>query len=386
MANNIDLVLERSKRKRRRQLTKFVIFLVFAAIGVFIYRMRDVWFPQLEGIGSRYQSNVTRNETAGAEGEFELNVSGGVDYHADFIGNNLLILCDKYLYVYGTDGTLKDSRQHAYSNAVMKVSGKRALVYSHNGTSFRVDTPNGNVYEEQTEFPIWIGVLGEDGRAAIVTESETYACRLNIFDVNGKLVYTRECVDRLSDISFYENGCIFTTIGASDGELQTTLSYITFDDDDLQWVTSPIPTLCLELETLPDGGAFVIGDDLAAYYSSTGALVGSYDYKGTLTDYAYENGKAAVLLTNEQRRQSTLLLFSDRSSAPQTVSINATQKSVILSEEMAYLLGSGEILSYAMSGVQKDSQPVKDAYDRILKYGKYFYLLGYDKINREQIG
>lgn len=385
MANNIDLVLERSKRKRRRQITKFLIFLFFVAVGIFIYQMRDVWFPRLEGIGSRYQNNVTRNEDVGADGEFELNVSGGVDYHADFIGNNLFILCDKYLYIYGADGTLKDSRQHAYSNAVMKVSGKRALVYSHNGTSFRVDTPSGNVYEAQTEFPIWIGVLGEDGRAAIVTESETYACRLNIFDANGKLVYTRECVDRLSDVSFYENGCICSTLGASEGELQTTLSYITFDGDTVQWETDPISTLCLDLYAMPDGGAFVIGDDLAAYYSSTGALVGSYDYNATLIDYAFEDGKAAVLLSNEQRRQSTLLLFADRSSAPQSVSIDATEKAVILDAETAYLLGSGEILSYAMSGDRKGAQPVKDAYDRMLKYGKYFYLLGYDKINRDPI-
>lgn len=385
MANNVDFILERNKRRRRRRLIKIGIAVCFIALGVFLYRMRDVWFPQLEGIGSRYQNNVTRNENADAQGEFELNVSGGVDYHAGFISNNLLILCDKYLYIYGADGTLRDTRQHAYSNAVMKITGNRALIYSHNGTSLRLDTPNSNVYETQTELPIYFGVLADDGRAAIVTGSETYACRLNIFDTSGKLIYTRECVERLSDVSFIENGCIFSTIGAQGGELLTTLTYITFDSDEAVWVTSPLQTLCYELHALPDGGAFVIGDDLAAYYSSTGALIGSYDYNASLVDYAYKGGKAAVLLQNEQRRKSSLMLFSDKSAAPQTVNIDSTTKYVVLDSETAYLLGGGFVRSFAFSGEQMGSQPVKDAYDRLLKYGKYFYLLGYDKINRVQI-
>ena len=385
VANNVDLVLERNKRKHIRRFVKIVIFAFFIVVGVFIYRMRDVWFPHLEDIGTRYQNGVTRNEDAEAEGEFELNVSGGVDYHADFVNNNLFILCDKYLYIYQADGTLKDSRQHAYSNAVMKVSGGRALTYSHNGTSLRLDTPNSTVYEIQTDKPIFFGILAPDGRAAVVTESDTYACALHIYDPSGKNVYNRDCVERLSDVSFCENGCIFSTLTASGGDLMTALTYITFDSNEVVWETSPIATLCYELYALPDGSAFVIGDDLAAYYSSTGALVGSYDYNASLVGYAYQNGKAAILLQNEQRRQSTLLLFSDKSEAPQKVNIDSTSRSVIMDGETVYLLCNGQVRSYAFSGDMMHAQDVRDAYDRILKYGKYFYLLGYDKINRVQI-
>ncbi|MCR5717758.1 MAG: DUF5711 family protein [Oscillospiraceae bacterium] len=382
MANNVDLVLERNKRKRLRRFVKVGIFAFFILIGVFIYKMRDVWFPHLEGFGTRYQNNVTRNENAEAEGEFELNVSGGVDYHADFVKNDLFILCDKYLYIYGSDGMLSDSRQHAYSNAVMKACGTRALTYSSSGTSFRLDGTNGMIYEAQTEKPIFFGVLSEDGMAAIVTESETYACHLNVFDVSGKLLYSRECVERLADVSFCENGCIFATISASGGDLMTALTYITFDSNDVVWESSPIETLCYELYAMPDGSAYIIGDDMVAYYSSTGALAGSYDYNAEIVDFACGNERVAVILQNEQRRRSTLLLFSDHSAAPQTVSLDIAAKSVILDTETAYLLGAGQVRTYAFSGDLLGTLTVKDAYDRILKYGKYFYLLGYDKINR----
>ena len=241
------------------------------------------------------------------------------------------------------------------------------------------------LYEVTTEQPIWFGVLGDDGKTAIVTGSETFACRLCIYDNSGKLMYTRECVDRLSDVSFYGNGCIFSTIGASEGELDTNLQYITFDSDDLQWDTAPLPTLCMDIYALNDGGVFVIGDTKAAYYSSTGALLGSYDYNADLTDYTFSDEKGAVLLKNEQRRQSILLLFSDQSAAPVSISLDSIAKNVVIDGETVYLLDNGQIHSYAFSGEEMSSTPVEDAYDRILKQGRYFYLLGYDTINRMEI-
>lgn len=384
MANNVDVVLLRNRMKRRRRIVKVLIALFIVGICVLVYAKRDVWFPQLEGIGSRYQ-NVTRSDDADTGGEFELSVSGGVEYTAEFINNNLFILCDKYLYIYTANGKLRDSRQHAYSNAVMKVNNSRALIYSSNGTSFRVDSPSKMLYEQTLDQPIWFGVLSEQGYAAIVTESETYACRLIIFDATGKLLYSRECVERLADVCFYGNGCIFSTISASGGELNTTLQYITFESKDPQWETSPFSTLCLDVCAMPDGGAFVIGDTKAAYYSSTGALVGSYDYNAELVDYAFSEGKAAVLLKNEQRRQSILLLFSDKSAAPVTVTFDSITKSVIIDGETVYLLGGGQIQSYSFAGDALHTVEVRDAYERILRYGKYFYLLGYDKIHRTGI-
>ena len=383
MANSVDVVLLRKRRRARQRIIKLLLFLIFAGFAILIYVRRDVWFPKLEGIGTRYQ-NITQNEDV-ADDAFSLSISGGVNYSADFINKDLFILCDKYLYIYGSDGKLKDSRQHAYSNAAMKIAGSRALLYSVNGTNFRVDSLSKMLYEVTTEQPIWFGVLADDGKTAIVTESETFACRLCIYDNSGKLMYTRECVDRLSDVSFFGNGCIFSTIGASEGDLETTLQYITFDSDSVQWNTTPLPTLCMDMYALNDGGVFVIGDTKAAYYSSTGALLGSYDYNADLIDYTFSDEKGAVLLKNEQRRQSILLLFSDRSAAPVSVSLDTIAKNVVIDGETVYLLDNGRIRSYAFSGEEMNSTSVKDAYDRILKQGKYFYLLGYDTINRMEI-
>ena len=381
MSESVDIVKIRQRRRRRRRNSKILIGVLVVGLCVFLYSKRDVWFPKLEGIGTRYQ-NVTQNENADEEGYYPLSVSGGVDYYTNIVGNHLFILCDMYLYVYESNGSLRDSRQHAYSNAVMHTAGSRSLLYSCWGNKLRVDTASKMLYEKTIEQSILCASINEKGYVAVVTEAETRPCSLLIFDPSGKQIYSRDCVERIVDVAILEESCIFATVGAENGELVTQLQHIRFDENDAQWSTAPLPTLCMRVHALSDGGAFVIGDTKCAYYSSTGALVSSYDYTGTPTDYAYADDNTAILLKNEERRQSTLLLFSDPASAPLAVPFDSIQKSVTIDDNRAYLLGSDMINGYGFNGERLSSLEMTDAYERILKKGKYFYLLGYDKINR----
>ncbi len=381
MGNTVDIVLIRQRRRRRRRMSKLLLGLLAVGLCVLVYVKRDVWFPRLEGIGSRYQ-NITQNEEPDAEGNYPLSVSGGVDYYTSFVGNTMFILCDMYVYIYSVEGSFKESRQHAYSNAVMETNENRCLLYSCNGTKFRVDSANKLIYENTMERPILFARIGENGNVAVVTESDTYACRLNVFDTTGKLIYSRDCVERLLDVSLRDNGCIFATLGAENGDLVTTLQSVSFEDNETEWTSAPLTTLCMKAYALSDGGAFVIGDTKCAYYSSTGDIQSIVDYTGTLADYEFSEERAVVLLENEERRQSQLLLFSQLAAKPASVSIPYIAKSVDVDEEKAYLLGSQYIESFAFSGERMAELKVSDSYEQLVKNGKFFYLLGYDKINR----
>ena len=380
MANLDDVLQARQRLKRRKRLMSGLLILAAVLTAVMIYSKRDKLFADLEKIGHSHA-----NLSAETDGNFLLKVSGGVEYYAEFVNNHLFVLCDKYLYIYDLNGELKDSRQHAYSNAIMQTNQNKVLTYSFNGTSFRIDSAKKMLYENHTEQPILFAVLSDDGYAAVVTESETYACRLCVFDVSGKLIYTRDCVERLTDVSFTDNGCVFSTIGAENGELVTVVQSVRFDKSDIQWTTESLSTLCMHIYALNNGGVFVIGDTKAAYYNHTGKLVNLFEYTGTLQDFDFSEGRGAVLLKNEERRQSELLLFSDADSAPTSVTLDHLCKTIRIQDNTAYLLDSGRIRGYSFAGTELSSLQIQDAYEKILKYGKYFYLLGYDRIQRVSI-
>ena len=56
---DVDIVLLRKRKKRRRQLIKFTAFMFIVGTAVMLYSKRDVWFPKLEGIGSRFQRETS---------------------------------------------------------------------------------------------------------------------------------------------------------------------------------------------------------------------------------------------------------------------------------------------------------------------------------------
>ncbi|MDE6088564.1 MAG: hypothetical protein K2G25_09285, partial [Oscillospiraceae bacterium] len=127
-------------------------------------------------------------------------------------------------------------------------------------------------------------------------------------------------------------------------------------------------------------------DTQAAYYNNTGGLLNTYVYNGTLVDCDFSEDQAAILLKNENRRQSILVLFSGDFQTPVTVSFDSICKNVRIQDHTVYLLDAGTIRSYAFSGVELSSLEIKDDYDKILRNGRYFYLLGYDRIERVSAG
>ena len=214
---DVDIVLLRKRKKRRRQLSKFTAFMFIVGTAVMLYSKRDVWFPKLEGIGSRFQSVKSNGELA--EGNFPLSISGGIDYQTGNLNGYLAILSDAYLYIYNDNGELYEERQHAYSNAMLQTAGKKAMVYESGGNRFRVESRSKIIYSKKLEDNIIFARLSDDGRAAVITSSETYICRLIVYDESGEEIYTRNCVERVTDLAFNEKatGCVLATADAGGG-------------------------------------------------------------------------------------------------------------------------------------------------------------------------
>ena len=225
---NFDAVQKRKKQRTKNNLKKLLLFLLIAAFCGYLYLQRDAWIPKLEGIGTRYESVITQNDGTLADGNFPLSITKNADYRAAVVENDLFILNASYLYLYSLHGDLKETRQLAYSKPILKSNDYFALLYENGGTRFRVDRQSGNVYTKTMDQAIITGAISSTGVVALVTESDLYSCVLQIFDKNGKKLYTRNCIERLSDIAFNEDstGCVFTELSAVDGDVTATLKCI----------------------------------------------------------------------------------------------------------------------------------------------------------------
>lgn len=380
---DVDIVILRRRRKRRRQMAKFIAFILLASIIFGLYVKRDVWFPKLEGIGSRFQSVKSSGGELSGE-NFPLNISGGIDYQVGNLNGYLAILSDAYIYIYTEDGELYEERQHAYANAMLQTSGKKALIYESGGNKFRIDNKRKNLYTKKMEQNIIFARISENGNVAVITTSDTYICKLTVFDDSGEEIYSRNCVERVIDLTFNEDGtgCILATSDVADGEIISKIISVSFDSKKDKWTSDALNTMCLK--TYYDrNGILVLGDTKCAYYSNKGELLTSYDYPSSLIDWDYRDGKIAMLFENEIKRQNYFTTIDSEKREPnQNEFSNSSANCIRISGGQVLILSKEGIIKYDFNGGGEKNISSESAYEKFILIDNYIFLLGYDRIDR----
>ena len=376
-----DMIEKRKRRSKLRSLRNLLIFLLIVGFCGYLYIQRDAWIPKLEGIGGRYDS-VTQNDGTLAEGNFPLTISGSSSYQAALADDTLFLLHDAYLSTYSMHGDAGDNRQHAFQNATMNTAGKYVLLFESGGTSFRLDTRHKNVYGKSVDNNILSGVVSDNGTVALITESGSYACAIVVYDNTGKRLYQRNCTEYVVDLAFHSNGLCLTSVKVENGVVQSTVTSITFNQVDTQWTSMPLETLSVKSGFSSNDKFCVVGNTACAYYSSAGEMQGTYNYNGTLVSADLENGKAALIIQDDQKRNTSLVLLDQSVSSPKVLSIDSTAEEVRVCDGDAIVMSRGNITSYDFSGTALATVNLDGAYTSFLKQDGYLFLLGYDQIDR----
>ncbi len=381
-ANDIDIIEERKKEKRRRYIIRLIIIAVLALIVGGLYYFRDKWYPKLEGLGEKYQTTIQNNGKL-AEGNFPIEITGGSEYQFEITNKIGYLLNDAYIYIYNQNGGRLESRQHGYSNAVMKVSDGMALIYESGGYNFRTETYKKTSFTKKMENIIIFGEISED-YIAVVTASDKYASVLTVYDRKGKFVYRRECVERIIDVSFTNDGkgCLLSFVNASNGALLNITEKISFDKSEPLWISESAETFCIDSFPLSSGGAVVLGEEECAYYDNSGKIINSSVYDGVFDGGAVSGNHTAVITNDEQQRKYLLTLIPDESTEPIVINSEEVLKDVAIYDGCAYIMTSKNIMAYDFSGQLRSTVEISDAYSSFRRSDDYIFLLGYDKIDR----
>ena len=86
-------------------------------------------------------------------------------------------------------------------------------------------------------------------------------------------------------------------------------------------------------------------------------------------------GNAAVLIRDEEKRETKLVIFPGSASEPIEIVVNGDAKAVQVYGDRIYMMNAETVIAYNFSG--KSVATV-----RFLKKDNYLFLLRYDKIDR----
>lgn len=374
---------EMFKKKNTRLIILIVIILIsIVAVLIFIFRT-DIAKAYKRMWSSSTEIIVNSGELL--EGNFPISITNDdIYYQFGNIGKNLVMLSDTHMYIYSADGELKDTRQHDYSNSILKTSNKRALVYESGGKNFKVEGIRNTIYTKTMDNTIIFARINSNGYVAVITTAEMYACELNIYNEHGDEVYHRGCVDRIEDLCFTINndGCIVATVDALEGQIVSKVMYLNFTNQDETWVTEPLETLCLNIELSEDGSIFLFGDTKCAYYDMQGNQLGGYSYKNSLISGDSKNGKCAMLFENQERRKTTMLLIQDFQTTPIEIIVDNNIKKICVQDGLVYVLKNNALETYNFDGTLLSTAEVSDIYRNFVKIDDEMFLISYNSINK----
>ncbi len=376
-----DIVDIKNRKKRRKRLLKFLIFLLLVGIGAGLYFTKDMWYNKLRGIGEQYRTIVNSGQLA--EGNFPIEISSGADYQLRTSGKNIIVLSDTYTLYYDTEGNLIRKRQHNYTNSILSTAGGKTLIYESSGNELTVEDSETEIYSKEYDNNIIFARLSSEGYTGVVTTSDNYSCEIFVYDKKGTLVYDRECMERVTDLSFTSEskGCVITYLEAEGGKLVTSVQRLDFSQKGELWTSPGLNTVGLEVHGF-DGGAFVLGQDACGYVDQSGLISSYYSYDGDMQGGASSGGKSAVIVNNDDRRKYIAALFNDGSSEPIIIDLEEPAVDVAVKGGLAYVLTQGHMMAYDFTGGLRSIADVSDSYTGFVKNGGHVFLKGYNKIDR----
>ena len=378
-----DIRKKRKNKKMKRTLKKLFIILIAAFAVLAVFLTKDRWYPYLDGILSRIPSTENKGELA--VGNFPITINGGASYQLKTMDGNIAVLDDSHFNVYSADGKQLLAKQHTYSNPILTTSLKRALIYDLGGKSFSLYSKYDTVYEKTGEDVILLAKLSSNECTAVVTKSDKYLALLTVYDSKGDSIFVYKSYDsRIIDVTFnaQNDGCIITTIGAKGGELVSQLLYYTFDKTDMIWQSDYVDTMAVSARPYGEDGIVVFGDTKCAYYDSTGALTGSYDYAYSLLDFDSSNTLTGILFKNDERRSTILVMIDDIQNKSTEIELDENAENIDVVGDIAYVQTSTKVYAYSKAGELLSSADLDTDYEDFCKTDNYIFLMGYDEINR----
>ena len=376
-----DIVEVKRRAKRRKRRIKLIILIAVAAIAGGMYYNRDKWLPKLQGIGEKYHTIINDGELA--EGNFPIEISGGENYQLEYTDKVIYLMSDAYTYLYNEEGGLIEGRQHAYSNAVMKAADGYALIYETGGNKFRLESERETLFTDTADDNIIFGRVSDDGYTAIVTLSDKFACSLTVYDRNGNYIYNRNCIERIIDVCFTDdgNGAVLSFVNADNGSIVTKTECIKFDSDNTKWTAEPFDTYCIKSASFDDG-AVVLGDDKCAYYNNSGEITASYTYDGSFAGCDISGSKAAVILNDNERHKYNVMLLSGPKKEPFIISYDEELRYVQIYDGLVYVMGKTQLKAFDFSGNLRSTVDITDSYSQFRRCDKYIFLMSYDRVDR----
>lgn len=284
---------------------------------------------------------------------FPQTLSGEDVLFSETVDKVTYVLSKTYLETYNSTGANLINHQHGFSNAALKTSAARALVFDRGGTGCKIYNFSDCLFEENFEDRIMAADIARDGSVAFALNSAEYASRVEVYNKDFIRRYTWNAANEtVSAVALSEDGSrlAVAAFNAVNGEYLSNLYIFDFK--------SATP---LYSKQMP-------GEMIISFYSDSGSVwavtqsgvsrVSWEDYSVKDSEYAAgvdvvtHSDKMLALVTpsEENSLESRVELFDKDGSSVLKLSVTGEADGICIGKEYIYILINDSVLAYDFEG------------------------------------
>lgn len=377
--NSIELY--RKKRKRQQRIRRFVIFMVFLII-VSILLLTNRRFQEAVGIDI---NPIGKSDLVQTDAGFPIELPLSAKYNLEPMGEDIVLLTDTYVFAYSNKGRELTSSLHGYKVPVLRTNSRRYLVFDEGGSDLIVGSRSKEYFRKTYDDKIMLARLSSDDDVAVVTGSNRYESVMVIYDKRGEEIFKWSSDEqKIIEVEFTSdaNGCIVSTIGASNGQISSKLHRFEFSEDRERWSTELIGTMALSLNAHSDGRISVIGDDKSVIIDKTGQVVYEQEYRLPVKCYSSMGDMTIISLADSANRQTIIRRFSADDGKNSEIILGDTVKSAQVKDKTIFVLDEKAIIVYNANMEKVSSRDLEYDYSQLLVIDNAYYLIGAGKITK----
>lgn len=373
-----DINKYREKEKQRKTMTRLIVTVIAAAVVVIAAINWKSIIAPFKDIGNK-----------AGEGGFPINLTGSANYVMGEMGENFFLLTDTYLHTYNENGAELMNKQHGLQKPICSSNSKRALVYDKNGKDIKVFSKNSESFTKTFEDSIVFAKMGTDERCAVVTTSSRYSNFLYVLNSEGKQIFCWASPDEMIMQVCFEDGdkgIYVSVVGEKDGSLNSSVLRFELREETKSetWRAAIGGSVSYSLEECAGGVYAVTPNGAFLIDAVTGAVKASNAYTREIFGIAPPDGVFVTIFRDSLSNGAVANAYNDKLEATAAVTLENLSAFAVDGGRL-YILSGSKLTVYDEGLKPIDEKALDDEYSDLIVMGKHAYLLGYNKVQRQDL-
>lgn len=337
-------VVEGNKLKRQKKFKFFTLFITFIVVLVLILQ---AIFPA--GIIRTVKNTISILGT----GTYPFELSGNNTNDVVSMGNYYYVLSDTTLSAYANTGKKLFDYPHGFEFPVLKTSRYGAILFSQGSEEALLFTTNGLKKTIESKFHIVNAAISDSGVYALVTESDSYASAVTVYNKYDKNIYEWYSAEQtVNNIVIASSGkkIAVSTFDTASGNFKSTLKVLNFKSADAEYSTD-FEGLVYNLSNRATGRFAVVTSNQIKFlkWSNNKSEEYNNDYDIQIFKESY-HGFVAVYRRESDHADNRVVVFAKNGKLKYEFKFNKTISDICLFGGHIYCMSDTEVYLLDQNG------------------------------------